>query len=414
MFRYVSRFLTINLLAVFLSVFSQSNAVAQPNGEALFKANCTSCHGVGDNKIVGPGLKNVHLRRSEEWLLKWIKNSSAFIKSGDADAIKVYEENNKVAMPAFNLSDDELKAMIGYIKTESEKAPAAPAPGTAAPAGAPTANEDDNSPLVLLLVTALLVAIYFILNRVKQGLEKVVRQREGVAEPIKIHGKAGVKHWIREHKKLIAVLLVIGVVFGSVKGWDALAGIGISQGYEPDQPIKFSHALHVTQNKIDCRYCHSGAEKSKNAGIPSPNVCMNCHKYVQQGPQYGTEEIAKIYKAVGWDKDKGVYTGVTKPIQWIRIHNLPDLAYFNHAQHVKVGQVACETCHGEVGKMEVMNQASPLTMGWCINCHRETEVKMEGNAYYTELHEKLKKQHGPEARLTVDKIGGLECARCHY
>jgi mono/diheme cytochrome c family protein len=217
MFRYVSRFLTINLLAVFLSVFSQSNAVAQPNGEALFKANCTSCHGVGDNKIVGPGLKNVHLRRSEEWLLKWIKNSSAFIKSGDADAIKVYEENNKVAMPAFNLSDDELKAMIGYIKTESEKAPAAPAPGTAAPAGAPTANEDDNSPLVLLLVTALLVAIYFILNRVKQGLEKVVRQREGVAEPIKIHGKAGVKHWIREHKKLIAVLLVIGVVFGSVK-----------------------------------------------------------------------------------------------------------------------------------------------------------------------------------------------------
>jgi len=143
-------------------------------------------------------------------------------------------------------------------------------------------------------------------------------------------------------------------------------------------------------------------------------VCMNCHKYVQEGPKYGKDEIAKIYKAVGWDKDKQTYTGKTKPIQWVRIHNLPDLAYFNHAQHVKVGKVECQTCHGEVEKMEEMKQASPLTMGWCINCHRQTEVKMEGNGYYNELHEKLKKQYGPDAKLTVDKIGGLECARCHY
>jgi len=410
MSRYVSRYLTITLLAVFLSVISQFQAKAQANGESIFKANCTSCHVVGENKVVGPGLKNVHQRRSEEWLLKWIKNSSALIKSGDADAVKVFEENNKIAMPAFNLKDDEVKAVIAYIKAESEKAPAAAAPGAASGTAGATAEEEDNSPIVLLLVTALLVALYFVLNRVKKGLEKVIRQREGLPEPVVYRGKA----WIREHKKLVAVILILGLVFGSVKGWYALKEIGVSQGYEPDQPIKFSHALHVGQNKIDCRYCHSGAEKSKNASIPSPSLCMNCHKYVQQGPKYGTEEIAKIYKAVGWDKDKQQYTGKTEAIQWVRIHNLPDLAYFNHAQHVKVGQVACQTCHGEVQNMEVMKQASPLTMGWCINCHRETEVKMDGNGYYTELHEKLKKQYGPDAKLTVEKIGGLECARCHY
>lgn len=411
MSRYVYRYLTITLFALFLNVISLSQVVAQPDGGALFKANCTSCHVVGDNKVVGPGLKNVHQRHSEEWLLKWIKNSSALIKSGDAEAVKIYEEYNKTAMPAFNLSDDEIKSMLAYIKAEGEKAPAAAAPGTADPnAAAGEGNQEDGSPTVLLLVTLGLIALYFVLNSAKKGLERVVRQREGLPEPPVYKGKA----WVREHKKLIAVVILFLAVVGSVKGWYALSGVGIQEGYAPDQPIKFSHALHVTQNKIDCRYCHSGAEKSKNANIPSPMVCMNCHKYVQEGPQYGTEEIAKIYKAVGWDKNKQVYTGKTQPIQWVRIHNLPDLAYFNHAQHVKVGKVECQTCHGEVEKMEVMKQASPLTMGWCINCHRETEVKMEGNDYYKELHEKLKKQHGPDAKLTVDKIGGLECARCHY
>ena len=406
MSRYVSRYLTITLLAVFLSVISQFQAQAQANGEALFKANCTSCHVVGDNKVVGPGLKNIHQRRSEEWLLKWIKNSSELIKSGDADAIKVFEENNKIPMPSFGMKEDELKAIVAYMKAESEKAPVAAAPA----AGKKIVEETDNSPLVLLLVTIILIALYFVLNRFKKGLEKTIRQREGLPEPIIYRGKA----WVREHKKLIAVLILMGLVFGSVKSWYAMKDIGVSEGYAPDQPIKFSHALHVGQNKIDCRYCHSGAEKSKNAGIPSPSLCMNCHKYVQQGPKFGPKEIAKIYKAVGWDKDKQQYSGKQEAIQWVRVHNLPDLAYFNHAQHVKVGQVACQTCHGEVQTMEVMKQASPLTMGWCVNCHRTTEVKMAGNGYYTELHEKLKKELGPNAKITVDKIGGLECARCHY
>jgi mono/diheme cytochrome c family protein len=414
MLRYVHRCLKFTLLALVLGVITLSPAEAQPNGESLFKANCTSCHVVGDKKVVGPGLKNVHQRRSEAWLLSWIKNSSALIKSGDADAIKVFEDNNKIAMPAFSLKEDEIKAVIAYIKTESEKAPAAPvasADGTSA--GAP-ADKADNFPIILLSVVILLIGIYYILNKVKQGLEKVVRQREGLPEPVVLKGKANTKHWIREHKKLIAFLLILGTVIGSVKGWNALSGIGVSTGYQPDQPIKFSHALHAGTNKIDCRYCHTGAEKAKNANIPSANVCMNCHKYVSQGPKYGTVEIAKIYKAIDWDPATSTYGPNQKPIEWVRIHNLPDLAYFNHSQHVTVGGLACQTCHGPVQEMEVVSQFSPLTMGWCINCHRTTEVKMAGNGYYTKLHGDLMKKYGPEAKLTVDKIGGLECARCHY
>ncbi len=414
MLRYGYRCLKFTLLALSLIVIFQRASHAQPNGEALFKANCTACHVVGEDVVVGPGLKNVHTKYKEDWLLKWIKNSSALVKSGDPAAVKVYEQFNKVAMPAFSLSDDEIKSVIAYIKAESEKAPAAPAPGTATATGEAGAPASDNFPIVLLLVTILLIVLFLILNKVQKGLKRIVDQREGRPEPVVLHGKAGVKHWIRENKKLIAVILIIGAVVGSVKGWNALASIGIQQGYTPDQPIKFSHKLHVGQNKIDCRYCHSGAEKSKNAGIPSPNLCMNCHKYVKKGPKYGTEEISKIYAAIGWDVDKQQYTGKQKPIQWTRIHNLPDLAYFNHSQHVKVGGVACETCHGPVAEMEEMQQFSPLTMGWCIQCHRDTPVKTEGNAYYTELHEKMKKQYGQDVKLTVEKLGGTECARCHY
>lgn len=413
MLRYVSRCLTITLLALSAIVIFNSKVLAQPNGEALFKANCTACHVTGEDVVVGPGLKNVHTKYKEEWLIKWIKNSQALVKAGDADAVKVYEKFNKVAMPAFALSDDEIKAVIGYIKAESEKAPAAPAADATAAAGGEQ-SKSDNYPIVLVLAFILLFALFLILNKAQKGLERVVRQRDGSPEPVTLHGKAAFKHWVREHKALVAWIVVIAFLWGSVEGWNALAGIGVQQGYAPDQPIKFSHKLHVGQNKIDCRYCHSGAEKSKNAGIPSPNVCMNCHKYVKKGPKYGTEEISKIYDAIGWDVDKQQYTGKQKAIQWTRIHNLPDLAYFNHSQHVKVGGVECQTCHGPVEEMETMEQFSPLTMGWCIQCHRDTEVKAKDNGYYKELHEKMKKEHGEDFKMTVENLGGTECARCHY
>ncbi|MBK7964697.1 MAG: c-type cytochrome [Bacteroidetes bacterium] len=410
MLRYVYRILTFNALVLSLIVIFQTKAMAQPNGEALFKANCTACHVVGEDVVVGPGLKNVHTKYKEDWLIKWIKNSQAMVKAGDPQAVKVYEQFNKVAMTSFNLSDDEIKSIIGYIKAESE---AAPAVTTVDPASA-SGGSEESSPLTLILVLLTLIILFVILNRVQKGLQRVINDRNGVPEPVQLHGKAKTKAWIRGNKKLIAFLFIVVSVVGSVAGWKALASIGVNQDYAPDQPIKFSHQLHVGQNKIDCRYCHSGAEKSKNAGIPSPNLCMNCHKYVKKGPKYGTEEISKIYAAIGWDVNTQQYTGKTKPIEWVRIHNLPELAYFNHSQHVKVGGVECETCHGPVGEMEVMKQFSPLTMGWCIQCHRDTPVKMEANGYYKEIHEKYKSKYGADAKLTVEKLGGTECARCHY
>jgi len=408
--RITSAYLFLFLLVS--TTLHSSQAAAQPDGAALFKAQCAQCHSTGDNKVIGPGLKNIHSRRPEAWILKWVKNSSAVIKSGDAYAVKIFNDNNQTAMPSFALADDEIKAILGYVKAEGEAAAAAaPAPGAGGPG---VAAEEPGFPWSKVIIVGTLLILFLSLGKVKKGLERALRAKEGVPEPEPVTSVQASKNWMRGNKKLIAVALLILSVWGSVKGWNTLAGIGVSQNYAPEQPIRFSHKLHVGQNGISCIYCHSGAEKSRHANIPSLNVCMNCHKFVQQGPVYGKTEIAKIYAALDYDPNTQVYGPNPKPVQWIRVHNLPDLAYFNHSQHVMVGQVQCQTCHGPVEEMDVMKQFSPLTMGWCINCHRTTEVKMDGNGYYSELHEKLKAKYGPEAKLTVDKIGGMECARCHY
>ena len=142
---------------------------------------------------------------------------------------------------------------------------------------------------------------------------------------------------------------------------------------------------------------------------------MNCHKAVKQGPTGETEEIAKIYAAVGWDAEDQKYTGEEEPIEWVRIHNLPDHVYFNHAQHVNVGGLECQTCHGPIEEMEEVYQFAPLSMGWCINCHRQTQVQFANNDYYdiyTKYHEDLK--NGSLDQVTVETIGGTECQKCHY
>ena len=216
-----------------------------------------------------------------------------------------------------------------------------------------------------------------------------------------------------------AILLLLVSAYGFY-GWTMQ--LGTNQGYMPVQPIHFSHKIHAGDNQIDCNYCHSSARVSKHSGIPSLNVCMNCHKTIYEYSGETTEEysktfydseIQKLYKAVGWDDEAQEYTGVTYPVKWVRIHNLPDFAYFNHAQHVSVAGIECQTCHGPVEEMEIMYQQSPLTMGWCINCHRETNVKVKDNEYYAKIHEELSKKYGVE-KLTVAQMGGLECGKCHY
>ena len=142
---------------------------------------------------------------------------------------------------------------------------------------------------------------------------------------------------------------------------------------------------------------------------------MNCHKNVQVGPQYGEREIAKIYDAVGWDVKTQTYSKPQKPIEWVRVHNLPDHVYFNHAQHVNAGKVKCQTCHGPVEEMDEVYQYAPLSMGWCVNCHRNHDVQFSDNSYYktyVKYHEEMKA--GKRKRVTVNDIGGTECQKCHY
>ena len=221
--------------------------------------------------------------------------------------------------------------------------------------------------------------------------------------------------WVRLNPSVI-VLSSILLVFTGMKGcWNSLSTIGVAQNYQPEQPIAFSHKLHAGEQGIDCNYCHHTARDSKHAGIPSVNVCMNCHTYINEGTITGKQEINKIYAAIGFDPSTRTYIPdyEQQPVEWVRVHNLPDLAYFNHSQHVVAGKVECQTCHGPVEEMEVLYQHASLTMGWCIDCHRETEVAMEGNEYYTELHDQLKEKYKGE-KITVDKIGGIECAKCHY
>ncbi len=404
--RYFSLFVSF----FFLSFLSINSANGQ-DGEALFKTNCTSCHAVLD-KVIGPPLKGVSQRRPEEWLLKWVKNSQAVVKSGDEYAVKLFNDYNHTVMTSFNLKDDEIKAIFAYVKKEEVKPPPGPKP----PAPGETPVEEKKVIWPWLLVAAVtLYLISGVLRRVHDTLARAIRQKNGLPEPAPVSKYRENREWIRRNKKLIAVILVFLTIVGSVKAWYAMLAIGVTQGYQPDQPIAYSHKLHAGEMQIACIYCHSGAERGKTAGIPSANVCMNCHKFVKSGPTTGTEEIAKIYKALDYDPDKGTYGTNQKPIQWVRVHNLPDFAYFNHSQHVVVGKLQCQQCHGQVqDSMTVAMQYSPLTMNWCINCHKQTKVKMAGNAYYNEEHQALLKKYGADSLITVEAIGGLECARCHY
>lgn len=408
------RFAYSKLVVKFLTVFtllSWASLSHAQDGKSLFQSNCAQCHSVGKGVVIGPDLKDIEKRRDEAWLIKWIKSSKAVIASGDKYAVDIYNKFNKVEMPNQNVTDVEIKAILAYVKDEANKAPATPV----AAAGATSEDQGTNWTLILALASGFLALIALLLMNVIKTLAGVVRQKQGLPEPAKKEFNwEFIKEYIFTHKKQVALTTILLILIGSVKLWYALGTIGIQTGYQPEQPIAFSHKIHAGENKIACLYCHVGADKGKVAGVPSANVCMNCHKYIKEGTQTGTKEISKIYKALDYDPSTGQYGNNPKPLKWVRVHNLPDLAYFNHSQHVKVGKVECQTCHGEVQEMTVAKQVSPLTMGWCIDCHRNTEVQMAENGYYTELHEKLKKKYGAETKLTVDKIGGLECARCHY
>lgn len=428
MHNHMSHFSLKSLFGAVFLFFTFTFGMKAQDGAKLFKQNCAVCHSSHtDQKLTGPGLLGVFDRAPKgDWIHKWILNSDKVTASGDAYAKKIKGENGNAQMTAFEgtLSDKDVDAIIAFLK--------GPAPG---PVGGDVAKATDTDgpaveqkggidPLYLLLSAIVLIAIIIgALRSVRQSLQNTYNRKEGKAESADLTFGQEVKQWISGHRRLVGVFVII-IGFIGMKGcWNACFDIGVyydwetQKGYKPEQPIKFSHKIHAGDNEIACQYCHNTVEKSRHAGIPSVNVCMNCHKGISKTANASSEtEIGKIYQAAGFNPKTAAYDGPQNPIQWIKVHNLPDHVYFNHSQHVVVGKQECATCHGDVKKMTVAEQKSPLTMKWCVDCHRKTEVAMEGNPYYDRLHKALKEKYKGQydVKFTVDKIGGLECAKCHY
>lgn len=418
MYRKIARNAFIIFAVLLISNFS---ALAAPDGKALFQSNCASCH----NPIkdaTGPALKNVDKTfPSKDWVYGWVHNSSAVIASGDKFANDLYNKWNKTQMTAFpQLSKEDIDAILSYVNSYEPPAAATPV------AGGETAQPESNGWLYTIITLALLMLV-LVLWRANRTLRRAANEKEGVANEKEIP--------LYRNKTIIAVVAIVLFIAAGYWMVNGAINMGRQQNYQPRQPIFYSHAVHVGINEVNCLYCHAGAEKSRQAMIPSPNICMNCHKQIneytgeKEHPLYtaegqhidGTAEIHKLYEYAGWDPEKKDYKRdangdiMAKPIAWTKIHNLPDHVYFNHSQHVKVGQIQCQRCHGPIQEMDEVYQFAPLSMGWCVNCHRQTQVQFASNDYYSifqKYHEEIKE--GKRTGVTVEDIGGLECQRCHY
>lgn len=456
---------------VFALVFATAiSLTAAPNveeGKNLFIANCAACHNknMKDN-LTGPALGGMEDRWAaypRKDLYAWIRNSQALIATGHPYANELWGKWKPVLMNNFpGLTDDQIESIVLYVNDQYTAKPAA---AVQTPDGGTTGQKSDTSWLFVGLAV-ILGLLAFALMRIINNLANITRVQAGQA-PV----QRTLVQTLTSKGAIAFLVFALTLIFG-YKTVDNATKMGRQQDYKPDQPIAFSHKLHAGTNKIDCQYCHDTARRSKHASIPATNTCMNCHSAVKKGSTTGTKEITKIYASIGFDPIQSKYIpdyeywsekqiedlykkwigqeymtantltaldengrmtvenqweGIVKalkndsngkiqgPIEWTRIHNLPDHVYFNHSQHVVVGQVACQKCHGPVEQMDVVYQYSTLGMGWCINCHRETEVKFKDNAYYDQYeryHKELK--NGTREKVTVEDIGGLECQKCHY
>jgi len=383
----LKRFLSfISAILILVSLFG-SRVQAQDEGKQLFQV-CSACHTIGKGKLIGPDLQGVTEHLDRDWIKSFILNSQELVAAGDEYAVKRFEEFNKIPMPPNVLNDEQLEILLDYITNFDPDAAAVPQATETAPDNAEVheaeaefmAEQDgpyDNMQISFIISMALIL-----LSLLDMFFTRLIKARV-----------------IHIMIILISLAIVVEVV---VKESQFL---GRQQYYSPDQPIAFSHKVHAADNQIDCQYCHFTVNESRHAGIPPVQLCMNCHNVVKKGTHTGTKEIDKIYASI----ESG------NPIQWIKVHNLPDHVYFNHSQHVNVGKIDCEQCHGEVQTMDRIVQVEDLSMGWCINCHRKTEVQFLDNdfyALYEEMHNKL--ESGEITRISVNTIGGNDCQKCHY
>ncbi len=419
--KIVNRIFTCLFVVVLLS-FSEQSIAAE--GEALFKANCASCHKINKD-FTGPALQGWKDRvPAGDWIYKWISNS-AELRETEPYAKALFAKWNKTQMTAFGsgLKKDDVDAIMKYV--DDYKPPVIGDPSK------PPVSDDS---LLYGILTLVLALIAFILLQVNSNLRKLSDEKEGVVQP------EPVPFYKNKSYLMTAILLLFAV--GGYYTINGAIGMGRQQNYQPEQPIYYSHQVHAGTNQISCLYCHGGAQDSKQASIPSVNVCMNCHMAINkyEGPDKlvrengtavdGTAEIQKLYSYAGWNSATKKYNadnngdGIpdgAKPIEWVKVHNLPDHVYFNHSQHIKVGKQNCQTCHGNIQQMPEVYQFADLSMGWCINCHRETKVDFydkenkTGNKFYS-IYEKFHKDlksHKMDS-VTVENIGGTECQKCHY
>ena len=402
-------------------LFFSEKSFAQ-NGEALFKANCASCH-KPDKDFTGPALKGARDREpNPEWAYKWVNNVNTMVETDPYAKALMTKMGSK--MTQFNLKKEEIKAILDWADAYT----------VAVPVGETGKPPEDNNTMIFGILTLVLALIAFVLLQVNTNLRKLSDEKEGVLRPEPVP--------VYKNKTYIMTAVLVLFAVGGYFTIDGAVGLGRQQNYQPVQPIFYSHKVHAGTNQISCLYCHGGSQDSKQASIPSVNVCMNCHKAIgkYEGPDVleredgtavnGTGEIEKLYAFAGWNSatkkynpdnnNDGIPDGA-KPIEWIKVHNLPDHVYFNHSQHIKVGKQQCQTCHGNIQEMPEVYQFAELSMGWCINCHRETKVDFynkkdsSGNTFYS-IYEKFHNdiKNGKLDSVTVEKIGGTECQKCHY
>jgi mono/diheme cytochrome c family protein len=411
--------------ALFFLLLSFGNKVTAQDGKAIFQDNCASCHSVF-KPLTGPALGGVTTRgpwTDHKKIYEWVHNPAKFMAS-DPYTQGLKAQYNAMMTPFPQLSEKEIDAVLDYVEKTFK---AGPPGGNNTPSNAPggqVVDEKDNSILYGVL-TLILAVVALVMLQVNSNLKKLADDKDGLPsyEPIPFY----------RNKSYITLIVLVLFVIGGYYIVKGAIGLGRSQNYQPEQPIFYSHKVHAGVNQINCLYCHGGAMEGRHANIPSVNICMNCHMTISEysgtagklfredGTEVnGTAEIQKIYAAAGWDASKKAYTGKTQEIQWTKIHNLPDHVFFSHAQHVNAGKVQCQTCHGEITKMDEVYQFADLSMGWCINCHRTTKVNFggkneEGNKFYSiykKYHDEIKE--GKRDSVTVNDIGGTECQKCHY
>jgi cytochrome c2 len=447
LYNLITRIFTILLLVVFVINFSAQE------GEKLFKANCASCHNPVKN-ATGPKMQGVLQKwidaGEEELIYKWVQNPSKLYNSGKSKMANAIWDWSPTAMtPQGHLSREEVESIFTYV---DNYAPPVAAVGGGVSSGDSITTESDSSEYWWWIISFILVFVLFAILGVRRELSAAVAAKEGLlVDPTSTFVTSAQQWFLRNW--FVTVLLVVGVaLFAGVELFGRAYQLGVYEDYMPSQPVAYSHKLHAGKMGIECKYCHHSAEKSKHAGIPSVNVCMNCHAIVHEGPQYGTEEIDKLHKASGYNKNKQAYNidefgdRIEEPIVWNKAHNLPDHVYFSHAQHVhtNTGNIDCRQCHGPVqtytlGRVSTIDEVNAyaatddgmergliqltkplLTMGWCIECHNKKEIDLTSSGYYKEIHNRIKLRADinnkifEDNKVTVKELGGWECAKCHY